>query len=255
MEIRGLTVRFGKHTVLDAVDLELRPGELLGLVGRNGSGKSTLVRAITRIVSRASGTIHIFGEPVESFSAPGLARQAAVVPQAIELPAGFAAIDVVLMGRTPYLPLLGSETETDLRIARAAMARTDTEQLAERRVDELSGGERQRLLLARALAQQTPILLLDEPTAHLDIGHQAELMEVIASLRRESRLAVLAVVHDLTLAAHYCDRLVLLHDGRVLAEGVPEDVISAERLTAAYGARVIVIPHPLTGRPVVLPDL
>ncbi len=253
ISVRGLSVRYGRQQILQLVDLDLRAGELLGLVGRNGAGKSTLVRAITRIIRPQAGNVRIFGEPVPHLSAADLAQRIAVVPQSAELPPGFTAIEVVLMGRTPYIPLLGSETERDFAIARLAMEQTDTWTLSDRRVDQLSGGERQRLLLARALAQETPVLLLDEPTTHLDIGHQAELLNLLASLRHERGLSVLAVVHDLTLAAHYCDRLALLDEGRIAVEGPPSEVLEADRLGRVYGADVLVIAHPITGRPVILP--
>jgi len=254
LELRDLRVRFGARRVLQGIDLGLHAGELLGLVGRNGSGKSTLVRAVTRIVPLESGTVRIAGEDAGALTVKELARRVAVVPQGIELPEGFTGLEIVLAGRTPYLGLLASERAEDLAAARRAMAQTDTLDLAERRVEKLSGGERQRLLLARALAQETPVLLLDEPTAHLDIGHQAEVLDLLAALRRERELAVLAVLHDLTIAAHYCDRLAVLDEGRIVALGTPEDIVNAEMVGSAFGAAgAVVIAHPLTGRPVVLP--
>jgi len=252
LSLRNLAVRFGHHEVLWDVDLDLFRGEMLGLIGRNGCGKTTIVRAVTRLVSRSSGSVVVCGEPVDRLNPAALARRIAVVPQAAEPPDGFTGLEVVLMGRTPYLPLLGSEGAEDLRIARQAMEQTDTWAFADRRVDRLSGGERQRLMLARALAQQTPVLLLDEPTAHLDIGHQAELFDLLAVLRRANGLSVLAVVHDLTLAAHYCDRLALLDGGRIVASGTPAAVLTETRVSAAFGAQVVIASHPETGRPVVL---
>ncbi len=253
LAVRGVVVRFGRQAVLEGVDLDLRAGELLGLVGRNGAGKSTLVRTVTRVLRPQAGSIRVLGTSVDRLSVQALARRVAVVPQNADLPPGFTALDVVLMGRTPYLPLLGSEGEGDVAIARQAMEQTDTWRFSARHVDQLSGGERQRLLLARALAQETPLLLLDEPTTHLDIGHQAELLNLLAGLRHERGLSVLAVVHDLTLAAHYCDRLALLDSGRIVVEGSPAEVLTGARVGAVYGTNVLVIPHPVTGRPVILP--
>jgi len=253
LTIGGVSVSFGRQRVLEGVDLELRPGELLGLVGRNGAGKSTLVRAVTRIVKIGAGSVLVFGERVDRLSTAALARRIAVMPQSAELPHGYSGLEIVLMGRTPHLPLFGSEGEHDYAVARRAMEQTDTWQLSSRRIDQISEGERQRLLLARALAQETPVLLLDEPTTHLDIGHQAALLDLLAGLRRDRGLSVLAVVHDLTLAAHYCDRLALLEGGRVAVEGNAADVLTVERLSGMYGGNISVIEHPTTGKPVVLP--
>jgi iron complex transport system ATP-binding protein len=253
LTIDGVSVSFGRQRVLEGVDLELRPGELLGLVGRNGAGKSTLVRAVTRIVKIDAGTVLVFGERVDRLSTVALARRIAVMPQSAELPHGYSGLEIVLMGRTPHIALLGSEGERDFAVARRAMEQTDTWQLSSRRIDQISEGERQRLLLARALAQETPVLLLDEPTTHLDIGHQAALLDLLAGLRRDRGLSVLAVVHDLTLAAHYCDRLALLEGGRVAVEGNAADVLTVERLSGMYGGNISVIEHPTTGKPVVLP--
>jgi iron complex transport system ATP-binding protein len=251
--VRGLRIGFAGRTVLAGVNCELRSGELLGLVGRNGSGKTTLLRAVTRIVGPESGEIRVMGAAIQDLSSSTLARRIAVLPQATELPPGFTVDEIVLMGRTPYLSLLGRERPNDFRAARQAMQQTETWSLRTRRVETLSGGERQRVLLARALAQETPILLLDEPTAHLDLAHQAEALRAIATLRAERGISALVVVHDLTLAAHYCDRLLLLHGGRIAAEGQPADVLTPERLTQVYGPGLVVIRHPMTGRPVVLP--
>jgi iron complex transport system ATP-binding protein len=182
-----------------------------------------------------------------------VARVAAVVPQEATLPGGFTALDCVLMGRTAHLKLLENEGTRDLEAARRAMMATDTWPLAERRVGELSGGERQRVVVARALAQEARLLLLDEPTAHLDIGHQASVLGLVRRIAAENGMSVLAVVHDLSLAGQYCDRLVLLCGGRVLAEGTPAEVLEAGVLRAAYGVEVRIIAHPDTGRPVVAP--
>jgi iron complex transport system ATP-binding protein len=180
----------------------------------------------------------------------------AVVPQEPALPLAFSALECVLMGRTPHLRLLENEGASDFEAARRAMERTETWEFAERPVGELSGGERQRVVVARALAQETPVLLLDEPTAHLDIGHQAAVLALMRELCREEGKAVLAVVHDLTLAAAYCDRLVLLAPGgTVAAEGTPNEILQSDVLSAVYGTEVEVFAHPRTGRPVVAPRM
>jgi iron complex transport system ATP-binding protein len=175
------------------------------------------------------------------------------VPQTALLPDGFTALEVTLMGRTPYLRLLQSEGPEDLKIARRSMLQTDALHLSDRDVNELSGGERQRVIVARALTQQSPILLMDEPTVHLDIGHQIGLLDLVRELASEQSLSVIAVVHDLSLAAQYCDRLVLLKDGEMFATGAPDAVLQPATVKTVYGLDVHVISHPTTGRPVVVP--
>ncbi|HEY5625739.1 MAG TPA: ABC transporter ATP-binding protein [Dehalococcoidia bacterium] len=262
--VEGVTVAYnsGGHEIvaLDALGLALRPGELLGLVGPNGSGKTTLIRALTGVVRPSAGRVRLCGRDVASISQVEIARLAAVVPQDPVLPPTFNSLDCVLMGRTPHLRMLQQEGARDLEIARRAMLATETWGLANRPVGELSGGERQRVIVARALAQETAVLLLDEPTAHLDIGHQGAVLDLVRGFARRASLdgspgkAVLAVVHDLTLAAHYCDRLIVLSGGTVVAEGAPEGVLRPELLRAVYGVPVTVVPHPETGRPVVAPS-
>lgn len=255
LKIRGLTATYGEIVALRDVSLSLASGELLGVVGPNGSGKSTMVRAITRVIRPQQGDIQLNGRMAADLPQRELARRVAVVPQNPSLPDAFTVVEVALMGRTPHLGLLQSEGGADLAAVRRALEQTDTWGLAHRRLGELSGGERQRVVVARALAQETPLLLLDEPTAHLDVGHQAAVMELVRSLCRAEGKAILAVVHDLTLAAQYCDRLVMLNEGRVVAEGAPQEVLSPEVLSSVYGTKVWVFPHPLTGRPVVTPAL
>jgi iron complex transport system ATP-binding protein len=236
------------------VSLELAPGELLGLVGPNGSGKTTLFRAVTALVPALAGEVRIAGWDTAGLPQRELARLVAVVPQNPQLPEAFTALEAVLMGRTPHLRLLQAEGPADLKAVRRAMVATDSWALADRLIGELSGGERQRVVVARALAQEAQLLLLDEPTAHLDIGHQAAVLELMRAFCRGEGKAVLAAVHDLTLAAQYCHRLVMLDRGTVVAEGKPEEVLRVETLERVYETRVQVFPHPTTGRPVVAPQ-
>lgn len=254
LDVRDLSVAYGERVALRGVSLSLAPGRLLGLVGPNGSGKTTLVRAVSGVVPPRAGAVWLNGEDALRMSPREVALRVAVVPQNPQLPPAFTALELVLMGRTPYLRLLQTESEADASAARRAMLATDTWELAGRRLGELSGGERQRLLVARALAQETPVLLLDEPTAHLDVGHQAATLGLMRRLCRSEGKAVLAAVHDLTLAAQFCDRLVMLHCGEVAAEGPPGEVLTPERLRQVYGANLHVLAHPLTGRPVLAPD-
>ncbi len=182
------------------------------------------------------------------------ARRMAVVPQAASLPPAFTVWEIVLMGRTPYLNFLGQVSAKDEEIARAALEKVDALDLMERRVGELSGGEQQRVLLARALAQTTPILLLDEPTVHLDLEHQVNLMETVRALAHEENLAVLTALHDLNLAARYADRVALLVEGEIKAVGTPRQVLTAELISAAYHLPVQVVAHPFVDAPLILPD-
>jgi len=239
---------------LKGVSLSVATGEVVGLVGPNGSGKTTLIRAITGSLKPSAGRIELGSEDVDRLSQVERARRVAVVPQNAMLPDAFSALEVVLMGRTPHLRFLQNETPHDIQAARQAMEQTSTWDLADRVMGELSGGERQRVVLARALAQETLLLLLDEPTAHLDIGHQGATLGLVRRLCVNEGKGVLAVVHDLTLAAQYCDRLVLLKDGEVAAEGDCESTLRQDVLERVYGARVSVFAHPETGRPVVAPS-
>ena len=258
LEVRGVSVRYSSAgreiDALTGVSLCVNSGELVGLFGPNGSGKTTLVRAVTGSVVPRAGRVLLLGDEVGRLSQREIALRAAVVPQDPALPPMFTALDCVLMGRTPHLRLLQKEGRADLHAARRAMLATDTFSLADRPLGELSGGERQRVVIARALAQETALLLLDEPTAHLDIGHQAAVLRLMQSLCRSEGKAVIAVVHDLTLAAQFCDRLIMLSGGRIVAQGPAAEVLRPELLAQVYRARVDVLAHPATGRPVVAPS-
>jgi iron complex transport system ATP-binding protein len=260
LDIRDLTLSYGERVALQDVSLSLARGELLGVVGPNASGKSSLIRAITDVVTPQRGEVWLDGSLVRRLSRRELSLRVAVVPQNPSLPEAFTALEVVLMGRTPHLGLLQSEGRADWAAVRHALEQTDAWHLVDRRIGELSGGERQRVVVARALAQEAPLLLLDEPTAHLDVGHQAAVLELLQRLCRGdgadgSPKAVLAVVHDLTLAAQYCDRLAMLSEGRLVALGSPQEVLSPQVLASVYRTQVSVFPHPLTGRPVVTPAM
>ncbi len=250
LRLDRVSLGYGKRTVLHDISLEAGPGEVLGIIGPNGSGKSTLIRGITRLIQPISGQIFLDGKDITSFSRQDLARIVAVVPQTPVLPEMFTAFEVVLMGRTPHLGLLRYESEKDLRIVEKAMEATQTLSFAERRVSELSGGERQRLTIARAIAQEPKVILMDEPTANLDIKYQIETLELTCHLCRKHRLIVVTTLHDLNLAAQYCDRLVMLNNGRVYCQGSPKMVISSETIRQAYGAEVYVYPHPVNDLPV-----
>jgi len=243
---------YNHKPILDGVSIALHPGEIVGLAGPNGAGKSTLIHLLSRVLTPQQGHVWLDDRALDQLSSAQVARRIAVVPQVFDLPTGFTAFELVMMGRTPHLGWLKSESARDVKIVRAAMESTGTWHLANRPIHHLSGGERQRLVLARALAQEPQILLLDEPTAHLDVAHQIEVMEIAQRLKRERALAVLGVFHDLNLAAQYCDRIVLIKDGRVFAAGDPASVITVETLRAVYGIEMCVFPHPKNHLPAAL---
>ena len=237
---------------LDAVSLALHAGRLLGLLGPNGCGKSTLLRVAAGLLSPQTGSVTLAGRTLGSYRREEIARRIAVVPQGAPIPEAFTGWDVALAGRTPYLRPLRGPTTNDETIARDALAAVDAIHLADRRAGEMSGGERQRLLLARAIAQEPVLLLLDEPTTHLDLPHQLAILDLALRLTRQSDLAVLAVFHDLNLAAAYCDEIALMDDGRILVHGTPREVLTPAWIARAYGVDVSVVPHPASGYPVVL---
>ncbi|PKN94422.1 MAG: heme ABC transporter ATP-binding protein [Chloroflexi bacterium HGW-Chloroflexi-6] len=253
LQAENLSVAYHGRPVLKNISFEMQKGEILALVGPNGSGKSTLIRALSGILPISNGTIRLSGRHMSGFGPAGRARQIAVVPQGIQLPPAYTALETVLFGRTPYLNFLGQLSADDERIARDSLERVDALPLAERRVGELSGGEQQRVLLARALAQCTPILLLDEPTSHLDLQHQMTLMELVYKLARECELTVLIALHDLNLAARYAGRIALLENGELRAIGKPDEILTEETLSRVYGWPVQVVKHPFNGTPLVLP--
>ncbi len=253
LEAVDVSFAYGEVPVLRQVGLRVLPGEIVGLIGPNGSGKTTFVRLLSGVVRPAAGTIRIDGTSLAALRRRELARRLAVVPQDPVLEFPFTALEVVLMGRAPHLGLFGFPRAGDLAVARAAMAQLDVAGLADRPLDRVSGGERQRVLLARALAQEPEVLVLDEPTTHLDLRHQAGMHDVVRELARARGVAVVSVLHDLNLAALYCDRLVLLAGGRVARAGTPGEVLTADVLAAVYETDVYVGANPLTGGPIVLP--
>ncbi len=253
-----IVLRYGPEAppVLAGLTLTLRAGELVGVVGPNGAGKSSLIRALARTLAPAKGAVTLRGRDLyRDLSARESAQGIAVVPQDTSVAFDFSVREVVEMGRSPRLPRrpFAAPGPADDAAVAAALDRAGVAGLAERPVTTLSGGERQRVLLARALAQDADVLLLDEPTAHLDLRHQAQTLVLAREMAHAQGRAVLAVLHDLNLAAAHCDRLLLLHGGVVAAHGTPAEVLTAARIQAVYGARVWVRRHPVTGRPFLLP--
>jgi iron complex transport system ATP-binding protein len=246
IDVRDVDVRLGGTMILEDVAAHVDEGRFVGLVGPNGAGKSTLLRTIGAVLSPDAGSVVLDGEDVHGLSSRAASRRVAAVPQDTNLSFDFDVRDVVAMGRTPYRSRLRPGDEAGDAAVDRALERTETEEFADRSIGSVSGGERQRVVLARALAQDTPILLLDEPTASLDINHQLRTLELVRDLVDEGK-TVIAAIHDLNLAAHYCDELVLLAEGRVLESGPPERVLTESNLGRAFDTRAVVSRHPVTG--------
>jgi iron complex transport system ATP-binding protein len=252
LHVDEVTGGYGGAPVLTEFSLRVRRGEFLAVVGPNGCGKSTLVKLISRVLRPAAGKVLLGGRDVAGLKVRDLARQMAVVAQETGAEFDFTVEEVVAMGRLPHLPRFRGETEADRRAVTEALEATATVHLKDRMVTQLSGGERQRVMVARALAQEPSLLVLDEPTAHLDIAHQVELLDLIRRLNRERNLTVVAVLHDLNLAAQYAHRLLMMKAGRLFAEGAPAEVVTEEHVAAVYGSRVKVTRHPEEGSPHVI---
>jgi iron complex transport system ATP-binding protein len=252
LDVRNLSVSFGDVAVLSDVDFSVERGTLVGLVGPNGAGKTTTLRTLRATLPPEDGRVCVAGNPLSDRSAKAVSRLVASTPQATTLSFDFTVEKVVEMGRTPHLGRFERPGQADRDAVEAAMARTDVTQFAERQITSLSGGERQRVLLARALAQETPVLLLDEPTASLDINHAVRTLELVRDLVADGK-TVVAVIHDLNLAARYCDELLLLADGGIRAAGDPASVLTTETLGDAFDAETLVTTQPGTDAPLVTP--
>jgi iron complex transport system ATP-binding protein len=236
----GVTVTLGGRDVVVGVDAVVEAGEWVALIGPNGAGKTSLLRAVAGLL-HCAGTVRLDGVPLGQLSRRARAQRLALVPQEPRTPPWLTVAEYVLMGRMPYLSTLGREGDEDREAAARALSRLELDELAERLLGTLSGGERQRVVVARALAQEAPIVLLDEPPASLDIGHQQQALDLLDALRTTEGLTLVAAMHDLTLAAQYADRVLLLDAGRVVADGAPAEVLTEAALAEHYGARVRVV--------------
>ena len=246
VDARSLSFSVDAVKLLDRVDVSAESGQFVGLIGPNGAGKSTLLRAISNVLSYQEGSVSLHGADLTTLPAREVAELLALVPQIAPYTQGFTAFELVLMGRYPHLGRFQVEGQSDDRIARNAMRLTETDQFETRTIETLSGGERQRVFLARAVAQQPQVLLLDEPTSNLDILHQLKILTLVRQLVDDG-LTAIAAIHDLNLAARFCDRLVLISEGRVVADGLAEDVLTPELIESAFGVESAIYREPVTG--------
>ena len=254
LEIENITLDYGQRPVIKDLSFQLYTGEFLGLLGPNGCGKTSVIKSLSRVLTPGSGRILLEGKELSGISRPELARFIGVVPQNPYLPETFTVFEVVVLGRNPYLGLLSGETARDIAIVWQAMEKTGITHLAKRRIGELSGGEKQRVTIARVLAQEPQVILLDEPTANLDIAQQLDILELVTGMCRENNIAGLIAIHDLNIAAQYCTRIIMLKNGQIYAEGSPNEVITAENVREVFNAETTIYRHPENNLPMVLPN-
>ncbi len=247
LDVKSICCGYGQTDVLKDITFSVEKGECIGIIGSNGSGKSTLLKTLSRILKPSSGSIVLLDKGLDQYSSKELARNMAVVPQDAGVEFDFSCLDIVTMGRSPHLKRFELEGKKDMDIIRQSMELTNTWSLRDRPYSQISGGERQRLTIARALAQQPSVLLLDEPVSHLDIEHQIEVLDLVEHLKNEKGILVIMILHDLNLAARYCDRLILLSGDGILAGGKPDEVLTEANIECAFHARVLIRKHPLTG--------
>lgn len=253
LKAKSLKVKYGDRSILKGIDLDVPAGCILGIIGPNGAGKTTLIRALSGVLPLEAGSVQVQGRRLDTLAPAERARLVAVVPQARNLPPAFTGWELVLLGRTPHLNWLGQTSPKDEERVRQALERACALELADRRIGELSGGEQQRLLLARALAQEAPLLLLDEPTTHLDLQYQIGLLDRVRELAQKDGLTVVVALHDLNLVSRYTDRVALLVSGELRAAGTPDDVLQPDLLAQVYHLPLQVLHNTASGRPVIVP--
>lgn len=249
----NLKCGYQNRIVLSGLNITIYEGEFIGIIGPNSSGKSTFLKTIGHILKPLDGIVCIKDYDISKIKSRELARTMAGVLQETEIEYSYTVLDIVLMGRNPHLGRFQLEREGDYKIAMMAMEMTDTVHLSSRLVNELSGGERQRVVIARALAQEPKILLLDEPTSHLDINHQIEIYDLLRRLISEKNITILMVSHDLNIACEYCSRLFLINEGRIFADGYPADVLTEINIKTVYGIEVLIEKNPISGAPIIIP--
>lgn len=253
LAIQGLRSGYGRHIVVDGVDATIPSGRITVIVGANACGKSTLLKTMARILAPTSGQVLLDGKPIDQIPTRRLATRLGLLPQQPIAPEGIAVADLVRRGRHPHQSMFRSTGAEDRRIVEESLLATRTAELADRSIDELSGGQRQRVWIAMALAQRTPVLLLDEPTTFLDLTHQVEVLDLLTDLNRERGTTVVMVLHDINLSARYADHIIAMRAGKVVAAGPPQEVIDADLVATVFDLDSDVITDPVSGTPLILP--
>jgi iron complex transport system ATP-binding protein len=253
LSAEALALGYGDRVIIEGLDLQIPPGRITAIVGANGCGKSTLLRALSRLIPARSGHVVLDGKALHSRPTKEVARTLGLLPQSPIAPEGIAVADLVGRGRHPHQKLLARWSARDYEVVAQSLEATGTSDLADRAVDELSGGQRQRVWIAMALAQETDILLLDEPTTFLDVAHQVEVLDLLTDLNRERGTTIVMVLHDMNMASRYADHLFALRDGRIVASGPPSEVVTSELIRDVFDLDALVVPDPVSGAPIVLP--
>jgi len=252
LRISDLTGGYNQELIVKSICLDIEKGDFLGIIGPNGSGKTTLLRLMSRVISPRKGNIELEGSDISKISLKNFCQRVAFVSQDTTINFSFSVWEIVLMGRIPHLKRMQVESKKDFLVAKAALSMTDALHLKDKKIDELSSGERQRVFIAKALAQEPDILLLDEPTSHLDIGHQIQVLDLLMKLNKDKKMTLVIVMHDLNLAGAYCNRMVLLKDGSVFKQGMPQEVLTYQNIEAVYKTVVVVNKNPISSKPYVL---
>ncbi len=254
LQARDLHVSYGSRKVIAGLNVDITPSKITAIIGANGCGKSTLLKALANLIPHDAGRVTLDGTDVTELRRRELARRLSMLPQSPIAPDGIGVAELVARGRHPHQTWLQQWSDDDMQAVAQVLALTGISDLAERRLENLSGGQRQRAWIAMVLAQETPLILLDEPTTYLDLSHSIEVLELVRSLANELGRTVVMVLHDLNLAARYCDDLILLKDGQIVAQGTPADVLTSQLLAVVFGLDAIVIDDPVTGGPLVVPN-
>lgn len=253
LRAENLTLTYGGDNIISDLQVTLPPGKITSIIGPNGCGKSTLLRALSRLLKPYSGAVYLGERQLEDYPRKELAKLLGLLPQSPSAPEGIVVADLVGRGRHPYQGMFGRWNAQDYEVVAESLQATNTTDMAQRSIDELSGGQRQRVWIAMALAQQTDILLLDEPTTYLDIANQLEVLDLLTDLNQKKNTTIGMVLHDMNLAARYSDHLIAMRGGKIIAEGTPETVITSENMKDVFGIECVITPDPISGSPLVMP--